>query len=112
MNKRIVLILIYSLHVIATGLLRGIEAKAYKPNSLWFCSVCSLLIIGGAVLMQRGSHLLGKSLVGAITLLILGFYFYSYVSAPGDDATYRVGAVIVSSIGALLVLFFPKEKVE
>lgn len=109
MNYRVLLTLIYSLHLIGTGLLRSIEAQAYKPNSLWFCLVTGLLIIAGAALLQKGSRWVGLTLCGAITLLVLGFYLYSFISNPEKDANLRIGSVILSSIAALLVLFFPSK---
>jgi len=108
MNPRILLTLLYSLHLIATGLLRGIEAQAYKPNSLWFCIVTGLLIITGAALWQKGRACIGKAITSVVTVLVLSFYFYSFVSSPDKDATLRVGAIILTSIAQMLVVFFPK----
>ena len=102
--------LLFSLHLLATGLLRSIEAQGYKPNSLWFCFISALLIILGAALIQKNFRFIGKLLCGAITLLVFVFYLYSFISAPEKDANLRVGAIILTSFAQLIILFFPKGK--
>ena len=42
-----------------------------------------------------------------VAALVMGFYVYSFVNDPSVDATFRVGLIILSSIGVQLVLFFP-----
>ena len=103
------LAILYGLFVIWTGLLRGIEAKAYKPNSLWFCLVMGLLCIAAGYLFR-----LNKTAAATITSLVaaafvLSFYLYCFICKPEGDATVRVGLAIVASIGFLAMLFLPTE---
>ena len=97
----------YGLFTIWTGLLRGIEAHAYKPNALWFCLVMGSLAIAAGYLFRLGRNLAGLALGLFATLVVLGFYLYSFITAPAEDATVRVGLIIVASIGHLAVLTLP-----
>ncbi|MEO2023060.1 MAG: hypothetical protein ABGX05_14670 [Pirellulaceae bacterium] len=101
------LAILYGLFVIWTGLLRGIEAQAYKPNSLWFCLAMGLLCIAAGYLFR-----LNKTAAATMTSLVaaafvLSFYLYCFICKPAGDATVRVGLVIVASIGFLAMIFLP-----
>lgn len=90
-----------------TGLLRVIEAKAYTPGALWFCFVMGIVSITAGFLYR-----LEKKLSAAITALIpvifvLGFYLYRFIGQPEDNATYRVGVIILASITELIVILMP-----
>lgn len=99
--------ILFGLFVIWTGLLRGIEAQAYKPNSLWFCLVMGLLCIAGGYLFRFRKTLLAAAVSTFATLLVLAFYFYCFVSQPEKDASYRVGLIIVAAIGYLALIYLP-----
>ena len=55
---------LYRLLTVWTGLLRGVEAKAYKPNALWFCMVMGLVSIAAGFLYR-----LEKKRSAAVTAL-------------------------------------------
>jgi hypothetical protein len=100
--------ILYGLLTIWTGLHRGIEAKAYTPGALWFCFVMGAVAIAAGFLYR-----LGKKLAAAITALIpvafvLGFYLYRFIGQPEDNATYRVGIIILASVAELVVVLIPK----
>ena len=65
MQNRYLLTIIYGLITIWTGLWRGIEAQAYKPNALWFCLVMGLVAIAGGFLYR-----LKKERAAMITTLV------------------------------------------
>ena len=46
------LTILFGLFVIWTGLHRGIEAVAYKPNALWFCMATGVMGIMGGFLYR------------------------------------------------------------
>ena len=107
MKHRWLFTILYGLLTVWTGLWRGIEAQAYKPNALWFGLVMGAVAIAAGFLFR-----LGRDLPGAITALVavafvLGFYFHCFVSQPEKDATFRVGIIIVASIAELVVLLLP-----
>lgn len=101
------LAILYGLFVIWTGLLRGIEAKAYKPNSLWFCLIMGLICIGAAYLFRLGKDGVATVVSLVATSFVLSFYLYCFIYKPEGDATVRVGLVIVASIGFLAMIFLP-----
>ena len=104
------LAILYGLFVIWTGLLRGIEAKAYKPNSLWFCLVMGLICIGAGYLFRLGKDAVAMIVSLVASGMVLSFYLYCFVYKPEGDATVRVGLVIVASIGFLAMIFLPAAK--
>lgn len=107
MMYKSLLTLTYGLLVIWTGLWRGIEAQAYKPNALWFCLAMGIVAIVAGFLYR-----LKRNRAAAITALVavvvvLGYYFHVFIVQPDKDATYRVGLVILASIAELIVVLFP-----
>lgn len=100
--------LLYGLHIIGTGLWRGIEARAYKPNALWFCLVMGLTCIAGAYLLRLGRRRAGLVTTGVVFCFVFGFYAYCFVAKPEDDATVRVGLILLSSIASLALLHLPE----
>ena len=100
--------ILYGLFVIWTGLLRGIEAKAYKPNSLWFCLVMGLMAISAGYLFRSEKVSVAKCLSLVSGGVVLAFYLYCFINKPEGDATVRVGLVIVASIAFLALVFLPK----
>lgn len=99
--------IIYGLFVIWTGLLRGIEAKAYKPNSFWFCLVMGLTCIAAGYLFRLEKKMAATIISLIAAGFVLAFYAYCFVNKPEGDATVRVGLVIVASIGFLAMIFLP-----
>jgi peptidoglycan/LPS O-acetylase OafA/YrhL len=99
--------ILFGLFVIWTGLLRGIEAQAYKPNSLWFCLLIGMLCIFAGFLFRMEKSRIALSVGTFAALVVLSFYFYCFVSQPEKDASYRVGLIIVASIGYLSAIYFP-----
>lgn len=103
------LAILYGLFVIWTGLLRGIEAKAYKPNSFWFCLIMGLLCIGAGYLFRARKDILAKLVSVVAAAFVLCFYAFCFIYKPEGDATVRVGLVIVASIGFLAMIFLPPD---
>ena len=101
---------LYGLLVIWTGLSRGIEAQAYKPNSLWFCAVMGGLAIGAAFLYRLKRHKPAKSLVLTSAVIVLAYYLTSFITQPEGDATMRVGRAIVASIAMLVIALMPSRE--
>lgn len=102
----------YALHIVWTGLLRNIEAQAYKPNSLWFCLVMGLLVLS-SVYLKRLNRCRAALIIGAATTaLVFGFYLFSMISDPAADASYRVGSIILTSFAHLAWLFLPASREE
>ncbi|MEE2642440.1 MAG: hypothetical protein VX768_17545 [Planctomycetota bacterium] len=99
--------IIYGLFVIWTGLLRGIEARQYKPNSLWFCLVTGLLCIVAGYLFRLQKKWAAFGLAFFSSSVVLLFYFYCFIVKPESDASVRVGLVIVASIGYLALIGLP-----
>lgn len=102
-----VVAILYGLFVIWTGLLRGIEAGQYKPNSLWFGLVMGLVSIAGGFLFRLRKQWLATGLVLFASTVVLLFYLYCFINKPESDATVRVGLVIVASIGCLSLVCLP-----
>ena len=99
--------ILYGLLTIWTGLLRGVEAKAYKPNALWFCMVMGITSIVAGFLYRFEKKRAAKvtALIPAIT--VLGFYLRSFIVEPEGNATYRVAIIIIASIAQLTAILMP-----
>ncbi len=104
MNWRFVLTICYGLFIFWTGLLRSIEAQAFKPNSFYFCLVVGLLsIIGGFLfLSERRWPATIVSSIAAGTALV--FYLNCFIVQPEKDASVRVALAIVASAAELCVV--------
>ena len=99
--------ILYGLLVIWTGLLRGVEAAAFKPNALFFCLVTGLAAIVAGYLFRLGKNLAAWITGLSAAALVLAFYFMCFVGQPEKDATYRVALVLLGSIAYLTVMFLP-----
>ena len=99
--------ILYGLLVIWTGLLRGVEAAAFKPNALFFCLVTGLAAITAGFLFRLGKNLAGWITGLSAAAIVLAFYFTCFVGQPEKDATYRVAVVILGSIAYLVLIFLP-----
>lgn len=102
------LTILFGLFVIWTGLLRNIEAQAYKPNALWFCLAMGVVAILGGFLYRIRRPRIGGALALTAATIVLAFYFYCFIKQPEKDANYRVGLVILASIAELIVVAMPK----
>ena len=109
MKQRWLAVVIYGLFILWTGLQRSIEAAAFKPNAFFFCGVMSLLAIAGAYLIKGGFDRSGRIIASFAAVVALAYYLSSFMLAPQDDATVRVGLAIVSSLAALIALTLPKS---
>ncbi len=101
------LIVAYALHLFWTGLWASIAAQELKLNAFWFCLLLGTVCVIGGVMYRLEKTRLARLLVTPAAALVMGFYVYSFVNDPNVDATFRVGLIILSSIGVQLVLFFP-----
>ncbi len=99
--------ILYGLLTIWTGLWRGIEAHAYKPNALWFCLVMGVIAIAAGFLYRMNKRPLAMITALVAVVFVLSFYFYCFIAQPEKDATFRVGVAIVASIGELVVILLP-----
>lgn len=102
--------IVFGLFVIWTGILRSIEAQAFKPNAFWFCLTMGLLAIAGGYLFRLGRTRTATGLAAASGLIVLIFYVNCLIVQPEKDACYRVGLVIVAAIGHLALVFLPKPR--
>ena len=109
MSYRYLFTIIYGLHIIWTGLWRNIEARAYKPNALWFCLVMGIIVIGAGFLYRKGIDRIARIVALLAVTLVFGFYFFSFVSKPQNDATFRVGLIILTSIAQYVVILLPEN---
>ncbi len=107
MKSRWLFTILYGLLTIWTGLWRGIEAQAYKPDALWFCLVMGVVAIAAGFLYRMEKRLAGTITVLVSVACVLGFYFYSFIAQPEKHATFRDGLIILASIGELVVVFLP-----
>jgi len=104
MNWHFVLTVVYGLFMIWTGMLRGIEAQAFKPNSFYFCLVIGVLSILGGFLFRADKRWPAIILTSIAAGTALAFYLSCFVGQPEKDATVRVGLAIVASIAELCVV--------
>ncbi len=102
--------ILFGLLTIWTGLLRGIEARAYKPNALWFCVVLGLTAIAAGFLHRLGRPRAATTTALGAGLVVLGYYFHTFTTAPEEDATLRVGVVIVGAIAHLTIALLPPPR--
>ena len=100
---------LYGLYVIWTGLWRGIEAVAYKPNALWFCTVMGILALVAAVCYRVDRRKLAAGLALVSAVIVLAFYLYCFIKQPEKDANVRVGLVIIAAIAEIMVVVMPNQ---
>ncbi|MFT5525304.1 MAG: hypothetical protein ACI9HK_003271 [Pirellulaceae bacterium] len=107
MQWRSLLTIIYGLILISTGLLRGIEAVAYKPNALFFCLTFGTIAIVAGYLYRMNKGIAGSVIAMVAAVPVLIFYFSCFVSQPDKDANLRVAVAIVASIAQIIVSTLP-----
>lgn len=100
----------FALIVIWTGLHRCILAAAFKPNAFYFCLVTGLMGIGSGFLFwlekSKTARLLGLLSAG----FVLGYYLFTFVSSPENDANYRVALAIMAALVELIVVTLPERQ--
>ena len=101
------LTILYGLLTIWTGLHRGIEAKAYKPNALWFCLVMGAVAIAAGFLYRLEKRVAAAFMATVAVAVVLSFYLTCFITEPAKDATFRVGIIILASIAQLVVVLLP-----
>lgn len=106
-NARCLASLLFGLLTIWTGLLRGIEAQAYKPKALWFCFAMGLAAITAGFLFRTARPKCGFAAGITSGVIVLGYYLSTFIGAPEEDATIRVGVIIVGAIAYLIALLIP-----
>ena len=104
--------IVFGLIVIWTGILRSIEAQAFKPNAFWFCCVMGLIAIASAYFMRLGRRRFGTQLGVFAGLVTLIFYVNCLIKQPEKDASYRVGIVIVAAVAQLAFILLPQQRDE
>ena len=98
--------------MIWTGLLRGVEAKEFKPNSFFFCSAMGFMAIAAGYCLQINKTKVGIILGIVPVGIVLAFYVNCFITEPTKDANIRVALVIIAALAELVVLTFPKSHVE
>jgi uncharacterized membrane protein HdeD (DUF308 family) len=104
MDWRFILTVVYGLFMIWTGLLRSIEAQAFKPNAFFFCLVAGVLSIIGGFLFRLEKRWPAIILVSIAAGTALVFYLNCFIVQPEKDASVRVALAIVASIAELCVI--------
>jgi hypothetical protein len=110
MKHRDILTILYGLYIIWTGLWRNIEASAYKPNALWFCLVLGLVAIIAGFLYRMERERTAAITAFTVTTIVFSFYFREFITKPEDEANFRVGLIMLSSIAQLVVIFMPRKR--
>jgi hypothetical protein len=110
MKHRDILTILFGLHVIWTGLWRNIQAAAYKPNALWFCLAIGLMAIVAGFLYRKGQERSASVTAFIAVTIVLSFYFKEFISQPEQEANFRVGLIILSSIAQFVVIFMPRRQ--
>lgn len=102
--------ILFGLFVIGIGLLRSIEAHAFKPNAFWFCLTMGLLAIAAGYLFRIGNSRTATLLAVVSGGVVLAFYLYCFIAKPESDATLRVGLAIVAAIAQLAFVLLPRPR--
>ena len=110
MKNRDILTIFFGFHIIWTGLWRNIQAAAYKPNALWFCLALGLVAIVAGFLYRTGRVRSASitAFIAAVTVFI--FYSIEFITKAEQEANFRVGLVILSSIAQLVIIFMPRRR--
>lgn len=100
---------VFALIVIWTGLHRCIEAQEFKPNAFYFCFVTGIMAIGAGFLYWQGKDKLAMVLGLVAAGFVFGYYLFTFITQPEQDANYRVGTAIIAAIAQLIVVSLPKR---
>jgi hypothetical protein len=101
--------IIFGLVLIGTGLLRSVEAQAFKPNAFWFCLITGLLAIGAGYLFRMDKSRAGTAVAVMTSLLVVLFYMYCLITQPEKDATYRVCIALLAGFTELSLVLLPAK---
>jgi uncharacterized membrane protein HdeD (DUF308 family) len=104
MDWRFILTVLYGLFMFWTGLLRSIEAQAFKPNAFFFCLVVGILSIIGGFLFRAEKRWPAIVVTAIVAGTALAFYLNCFIVQPEKDASVRVALAIVASVGQLCVI--------
>lgn len=110
-NWRWLFTFIFALVVIWTGLHRCIEAQAFKPNAFFFCLVTGLMAIGAGFFYWQEKDKLAMIFGLASAGFVFGYYLFTFITQPTEDANYRVGIAIIAATAQLIVVTLPKREV-
>ena len=102
--------ILFGLFVIWTGLLRSIEAQAFKPNAFWFCLSMGLIAIAAGFLFRIGKSKIATVVALFAGIVVLAFYLNCLIKQPEKDATVRVGLAILAAIAELVFVLLPANK--
>ncbi len=98
---------LFALVVIWTGLYRTIEAQAFKPNAFYFCLVTGSMGIAAGFLYWLGKSKLARVLGLAAGGFVVGYYLFTFVTAPEEDANVRVAIAILAGLVQLITCLLP-----
>ncbi|MFK7765889.1 MAG: hypothetical protein AB8B55_01515 [Mariniblastus sp.] len=101
--------IVFGLFVIWTGLLRCIEAQAFKPNAFYFCLTMGIIALAAGFVFRLGRE---KTAIGIAVVsggIVLAFYLYCLIVQPEKDANVRVAMVIVASFAQLTFMLLPNK---
>ena len=102
--------ILFGLFVIWTGLLRCIEAQAFKPNAFWFCLTMGLIAIAAGYAYRIGQTKIATVVAVFAGVFVLAFYVYCLITQPEKDATYRVAMVIVAALAQISFILLPQRQ--
>jgi hypothetical protein len=106
MSHRWLFTAFYALHIIWTGLWRSVEAQTFKPNAFWFCLSMGMAALVGAYLYRIQIPRIATLVAAGVTLIVLTFYLFSFITNSEQDASFRVALIILTSIAELVVILF------
>jgi hypothetical protein len=93
--------------LIWTALWASIGAQAFKAKAFWFCLVLAIIALGGAYLYQTGKSKVAKIISLIASTFALAYYLQTFIASPEEDANFRIGLIILSSIALLIVTLMP-----
>ena len=102
--------IIFGLFVVWTGLLRSVEAQAFKPNAFYFCLTMGLIAIAAGFVYRLDRRIIATCIAVAAGAMVLGFYVYCFIKQPEKDANIRVALVIVAALAQLSLVLLPSKK--
>ena len=109
-NLRWLFVTLYGLLVMWTGLLRSVEAQAFKPNAFWFCTVTGLIALAAGHALKAGMNWLGRILTLTAALPVGGFYVWCFITEPEKDANLRIATAILASVAVICVATLPRDR--
>lgn len=102
----------FALIVIWTGLHRCIEASAFKPNAFYFCLVTGLIGIAAGFMFWLGKNKTAR-LLGLLSAgFVFGYYLFTFISSPENDANHRVALAIMAALVELIVVTLPERQAK